>query len=392
MKTSSERILTTHVGSLPRPEALVEILDAQAQGRDYDPAALEAGAAEAVRDIVARQLASGVDIVSDGEMSKLSYTYYLRHRLSGIGPGDRPATGRTEGSGGDFQDMWDHPEFAQMLMNQRIMSVSRYAPPRCTGPVAYVDRAPLERDLANFRAALAGAEPEEAFLNAASPGVITYFIRDSHYGDEDAYVWALAEALKTEYEAIHEAGFLLQIDAPDLAMVRHGVYRDLSDAEFVKIAERNIEAINHATAEIPPEAMRLHVCWGNYAGPHTHDIEVGEIMDVLLRGRPQAVVFESANPRHDHEWEDWRAAAIPDDKVLIPGVIDSTTNFVEHPRLIAQRLCRYADIVGRERVIAGVDCGFSTVAGMPRVFPSIVWSKLETLAEGARLASERLWS
>ena len=311
MKIGSERILTTHVGSLPRPDTLVEILDAQAQGGDYDPAALESGAAQAVRDIVAKQIASGVDIVSDGEMSKLSYTYYLRHRLTGIGPGDKPATGRTVGSGGDFQDMWDHPEFAQMLMNQRIMSVSRYAPPKCVGPVAYADLAPLERDLANFAAALRHAEPQQAFMNAASPGVVTYFIRDSHYGDEDAYVWALAEALRTEYEAIHAAGLLLQIDAPDLAMVRHGVYRDLSDAEFVRIAERNIDAINHATANIPPEAMRLHVCWGNYAGPHTHDIAVAEIMEVLMKGRPQAVVFESANPRHEHEWEDWRAAAIP---------------------------------------------------------------------------------
>ena len=267
MKTGSERILTTHVGSLPRPEPLVEILDAQAQGREYDPAALEAGAAGAVRDIVVRQIASGVDVVSDGEMSKLSYTYYLRHRLSGIGPGEGPATGRTEGAAATSRTCGTTRNSPRCWMNQRIMSVSRYAPPRCVGPVAYVDRAPLERDIANFRSALADADPEDAFLNAASPGVITYFIRDSHYGDEDEYVWALAEALKTEYEAVHAAGFLLQIDAPDLAMVRHGVYRDLSDAEFVKIAERNIDAINHATANIPPEAMRLHVCWATTPGP-----------------------------------------------------------------------------------------------------------------------------
>ena len=392
MKISRARILTTHVGSLPRPQAQIDILAAQADDRDHDPTALDKHAQAAVRDIVQKQIDIGIDIVSDGEMSKLSYTHYVRHRIGGIGISDKPATGRTVGGGGDFQDMWDHPEFAQSLMDQKAMSINRYPPPKCIGPVAYTNRQPLDQDLANFCAALNSIKPADGFMNAASPGVITYFIRDAHYGDEDKYVEALADALQTEYEAIHEAGFLLQIDAPDLAMIRHGVYQDLDDTEFVKIAARNAEAINHATRNIPSDAMRLHVCWGNYAGPHTHDIAVTKIMDVLMAARPQAILFEAANPRHDHEWEDWRDANIPDDKILVPGVIDSTTNFVEYPRLVAQRICHFADIVGRERVIAGTDCGFSTFAGLPRVYPTITWVKFQALAEGARLASERLWS
>ncbi len=229
-------------------------------------------------------------------------------------------------------------------------------------------------------------------MNAASPGVLTKFVPDRYYQDEDAYVEALANALKEEYEAIHRAGFILQIDAPDLGSARHNQYQHLSDAEFLRIAERNIAALNHATRNIPPEAMRMHICWGNYEGPHTHDIPLATVLDVCMRARPQALLFEAANPRHAHEWEDLKAGRIPDDKILMPGLIDSTTNFVEHPRLVAQRICQYADIVGRERVIAGTDCGFATFAAQQNpVVPSIVWAKLASLAEGARIASDRLW-
>jgi len=259
--------------------------------------------------------------------------------------------------------------------------------------VTYYDRRPLETDLKNLTAASAAAKPVEAFMNAASPGVLTKFVPDRYYQDEDAYVDALANALREEYEAITKAGFILQIDAPDLGSARHNQYQHLSDDEFLRIADRNIAALNHATANIPPEAMRMHLCWGNYEGPHTHDIPLAKILDVAIKARPAGLSFEGANPRHAHEWEDLRNAKTPDDKVLIPGVIDSTTNFVEHPRLIAQRICHYADIVGRERVIAGADCGFATFAFVNNaVAPSVVWSKLAALTEGARIATSRLWS
>jgi 5-methyltetrahydropteroyltriglutamate--homocysteine methyltransferase len=268
---------------------------------------------------------------------------------------------------------------------------SREAVPCCTGPVTYRDRQPLETDLKNLAAACTAAKPVEAFMNAASPGVLTKFLPDRYYQDEDAYVEALANALKEEYEAIVKAGFVLQIDAPDLGSARHNQYQHLSDEEFLRIAERNIAALNHATANIPPEAMRMHLCWGNYEGPHTHDIPLAKIFDVAMRARPAGLSFEAANPRHAHQWEDLRGRNIPDGKILIPGVIDSTTNFVEHPRLIAQRIGHYAEIVGRERVIAGADCGFATFAFVNNaVAPSVVWAKLAALAEGAGLASSRL--
>ncbi len=386
MKTSEDRILTTHVGSLPRPDGLLAILEAQDRGRSYSPDALGSATATAVAEAVRAQIAAGIDIVCDGEMSKLSYTVYVKHRLSGIADGG----GRTGPARGPA-DLEDHPGFLAWRVRLRDLPRTRYAPPRCVGPVAYGDRAPLSADIANLRRAADAQAPVEAFLNAASPGVLPLFVEDAHYGDEDGFVADLAEALRSEYEAVHAAGFLLQIDCPEIAMGRHIDYQDLSDAAFLRVAERNIEALNHATANIPPEAMRMHVCWGNYPGPHTRDIAVAKIFDVIFKGRPQAILFEGANPRHDHEWRDWETAAIPDDKILVPGVIDSTTNFVEHPRLVAERIRRYAGIVGRERVIAGTDCGFATVAGMIRVYPSVVWAKLGALAEGARIASEALW-
>ncbi len=393
MKTSRDRILTTHVGSLPRPDDLLRFLLAKEAGEAYDAAAFAARLAAAVRDVVARQVAAGIDSVCDGEQSKISYTFYVRHRLSGIGAAsgvehaNRPQTAA-------HRDILDHPDYMERL-NRARGGPSWFAAavvPCCTGPVGYRDRAPLDADLRNLAAAVAAEGPAEAFMNAASPGVLTKFVPDRYYQNEDAYVAALADALKEEYEAIVAAGFILQIDAPDLGSARHNQYQHLSDAEFLRIAERNVAALNHATANIPPERMRLHICWGNYEGPHTHDIPLATMFDTCMRARPQALLFEAANPRHAHEWEDLQGRRIPDDKILMPGCIDSTTNFVEHPRLVAQRICRFADIVGRERVVAGADCGFATFAAQQNpVAPSIVWAKLAALAEGARIASDRLW-
>ena len=392
MQRSQNRILTTHVGSLPRPMDLFELMVARENLEAYDPERLKRRTAEAIAQVVAKQVKHGVDVVCDGELSKVSYTFYVRHRLEGISvvseyEGDTPQSAV-------HQDLLDHPEFLERVV-QRQSSVSWFKlpfAPICTGPIRYGNRNPLETDLTNLRAAVDTAQPIDAFMNAASPGVLTKFVPDTFYHDEDVYLEALADALKEEYEAIHAAGFILQIDAPDLGSARHNQYAHLSDADFLKIAERNIEAVNHATANIPPEAMRMHICWGNYEGPHTRDIPLRTIFDIAMKARPAGLLFEGANPRHAHEWETLKTAIIPDEKVLIPGVIDTTTNFVEHPQLIAQRICHYADLVGRERVIAGTDCGFATFAGPNNaVVPSVVWAKLAALGEGARLASERLW-
>jgi 5-methyltetrahydropteroyltriglutamate--homocysteine methyltransferase len=393
MKISTDRILTTHVGSLPRPPELLAILEAREAGREFDQAAFEECLAASVDEVVKKQVAAGIDVVCDGELGKISYTFYVRHRLSGItafrgGDNDKPPQTAAH------RDLLDHPDYAQRLAQARDGTswFSREAVPCCTGPVAYRNRLPLETDLKNLTAACAEGRPVEAFLNAASPGVLTKFVPDRYYQDEDAYVDALANALREEYEAITRAGFILQIDAPDLGSARHNQYQHLSDQEFLRIAERNIAALNAATANIPPEAMRMHLCWGNYEGPHTHDIPLAKILDVAMKARPAGLSFEAANPRHAHEWEDLRGAKIPDGKILIPGIIDSTTNFVEHPRLIAQRICHYVDIVGRERVIAGADCGFATFAFVNNaVAPSVVWAKFAALAEGARIATSRVW-
>jgi 5-methyltetrahydropteroyltriglutamate--homocysteine methyltransferase len=369
-------------------------LEARETGREFDQSEFERRLADAVQEVVAKQAAAGIDSVCDGELSKISYTFYVRHRLSGIsafqgGDNDKPPQTAAH------RDLLDHPDYHERFNQARggTSWFSRESVPCCTGPVAYSDRRPLETDLKNLAAACAALKPVEAFMNAASPGVLTKFVPDRYYRDEDAYVEALASALKEEYEAIVRAGFILQIDAPDLGSARHNQYQHLSDDAFLRIAERNIAALNHATGNIPPEAMRMHLCWGNYEGPHTHDFPLARIFDTCMRARPAGLSFEAANPRHAHEWEDLQGVKIPDDKILIPGVIDSTTNFVEHPRLIAQRICHYADIVGRERVIAGADCGFATFAFVNNaVAPSVVWAKLGALAEGAQIATARLWA
>ena len=386
MKRSADRILTTHTGSLPRPKALVDLVLAQEKGEAIDPSVFEAKVVEAVDGAVAQQVACGVDIVSDGEMSKPSYATYIKSRVEGIQPDPRATEkGRDIMIG---RDQLAHPDFMARLRS----NFSDMPFPGCVGPLRYKDESALRRDLANLKSAAAKAKPMEVFMTAASPGILTRFIINLYYKTEDEYVAALADVMKVEYRAIVEAGFILQIDAPDLGSARNNQYRHLSDAEFLKVAERNIAALNAATEGLPQDRMRLHVCWGNYAGPHTFDIPFSFIADAVFKARPQALSIEAANPRHDHEWEDLKEVAIPDDKVLIPGLIDSTTNFVEHPRLVAQRLMRYVDIVGRERVIAGVDCGFGTaVRSDPMVADSIVWAKLKALREGADIATKRLW-
>ncbi len=380
MKTKPQRILTTHVGSLPRPADVIALLVAKDRGEPFDEAALAALVRVAVAEIVGQQMACGVDIVSDGELGKISYVNYVKHRIEGFGaPAPLEWTPR---------DLADHPP---PRASGAPPAEPNPDPPACRGPLSVRDRAPLEADLAAFRGALDGARPAGAFMNAASPGIVAHFMANKFYPSHEAYVDALAEVLRDEYEAIHKAGFVLQIDCPDLAMARHMGHAGLSLKDFRKTIAHNVEALNRATGNIPPGAMRLHVCWGNYPGPHTHDVPLADIADIVFSARPQAILFEAANPAHAHQWEELAEITIPEDKILVPGVIDTNTNHVEHPKLVAQRIVRYADIVGRERVMAGTDCGFSTLAGLPRVWPSVVWEKLRALAEGAAIASERLW-
>jgi 5-methyltetrahydropteroyltriglutamate--homocysteine methyltransferase len=378
MQRSTDRILTTHTGSLPRPPDLTAMLQALDAGAAPDPAAFEARVRRAVAEVVRQQVEAGVDIVSDGEQSKVGYATYVKHRLTGF-EGESTVPIRT--------DWADFPEAAARL--GRSTGVAR---PACNGPIAWKDKAAVLKDIANLQAAAAEARPYAVFMTAASPGVIAHFLRNQYYPSREAYLARLAEVMQEEYDAIYQAGFLLQVDCPDLAMGRHLAFADLSTGEFLKIAAANVEVLNHALREIPPERLRLHLCWGNYEGPHHRDIPLRDILGVVLKARPQAISFEGANPRHEHEWVVFREVQLPDDKVIIPGVLDSTTNFIEHPELVAQRLVRYAEVVGRERVIAGSDCGFGTFArAAPQVEPEIVWAKLRAMVEGARLASARLW-
>ena len=378
MKRSTDRILTTHTGSLPRSHDLTTMLEALDTGTLSDTGAFEAAVRRAVAEVVRLQTDAGVDVVSDGEQGKVGYSTYVRHRLTGFG-GQSTVAKRA--------DWADFPEAA--ARGERRSTVAR---PACNGPIEWKDRTAVQKDVATFRAALEGVQPTEAFMTAASPGVIAHFLRNDHYPSREAYLARLVDVMKDEYDAIHRAGFLLQVDCPDLAMGRHLAFPELSNAEFVKIAEANVEALNHALRDIPADRLRLHLCWGNYEGPHHRDIPLREILGVALKARPQALSFEGANPRHEHEWVVFREIRLPDDRIIVPGVLDSTTNFIEHPELVAQRLVRYAEIVGRERVIAGSDCGFATFArSAAQVEPEIVWAKLRAMAEGARLASAQLW-
>jgi 5-methyltetrahydropteroyltriglutamate--homocysteine methyltransferase len=377
MRHSTERVLTTHTGSLPRPWDLVTTLEALDAGALPDRAPFAARVRQAVADVVRKQIAAGVDIVNDGEQGKVGYSTYVRHRLSGF-DGTSVVAPRA-----------DWADFPEALARNPRSSVAR---PSCTGPIAWTDRDAVTRDIADLRAALEGGPVTEAFMTAASPGVIAHFLRNEHYPSREAYLARLTEVMKEEYDAIVRAGFVLQVDCPDLAMSRHLAFADLSTAQFLKIAEANVEALNHALRDLPPDRLRMHLCWGNYAGPHHRDVPLRDILPVVLRARPQAISLEGANPRHAHEWAVFRDVKLPDDKILIAGVLDSTTNFIEHPELVAQRIVRYAEVVGRERVIAGSDCGFGTFArSNPQVEPEIVWAKLAAMAEGARLASAQLW-
>ena len=374
----AQRFLTTHVGSLPRSQAVVDLIFARERGEAIAEAHFEAVMRDAVDEVVRRQVAAGIDIVSDGEMSKISYATYIKDRYTGF-DGDSPR--RTPA------DLLDYPGFLTRLAAGG--GTPSYRRPCCVGPIQVKSMLPLQQDIAHVKAAAARHGAPQVFMNAASPGVVALFQPNQHYADDDAYLDALAQALRHEYHAIVDAGLILQLDSPDLGLGRHMMYKDLDEAAYLARIERHVEALNHALAAIPADRVRMHVCWGNYEGPHHKDVALETILPTVLRAKPQGLLFEASNPRHAHEWETLEAYRhlIPDDKLLIPGVLDSTTNFIEHPRLVAQRLRRYAGIVGADRVIAGTDCGFGTFAGFGAVDADIVYAKFAAMAEGARLAS-----
>jgi 5-methyltetrahydropteroyltriglutamate--homocysteine methyltransferase len=377
----SDRIRTTHVGSLPRPANLLALINASDRGEPVDEAALAATVVSAVHDQVRLQAETGIDIVSDGEMSKIGYATYIRHRMSGFEIGDAPRATPA--------DLDAYPDYKEQL--HRSGATVAYLRPICRGPIEYENFEPLETDLATLRSAMDAAGVETAFMNAPSPGITALFQPNEYYPDEDTYLNAIADALKVEYDRIVAAGFDLQVDSPDLGMGRHNKYKALSDEEFLARAEVLVEVLNHALRDVPADRARIHLCWGNYEGPHTFDIAVEKVADLVLRAKPATILCEAANPRHGHDWAGWAAAKIPDDKVFAPGVIDTTTNFVELPGLVAERILRYTDIVGRERVIASTDCGFGTFAGWGGVVPELAWEKLRSLREGAAIATDKLW-
>jgi 5-methyltetrahydropteroyltriglutamate--homocysteine methyltransferase len=375
--SEASRIRTTLVGSLPRSEAVTRLLTVREEGGDLDRARFDSVMRAAVIDVVGRQVAAGIDIVSDGETSKITYSTYVKDRLTGFA-GDTPRQ--------PALDLAPYPEL-RARMAAASGGAQTFRRPSCVGPVSYTGHADLRADLDHMRAALDASGAESGFVNAASPGLVTAFQPNAHYRTHDEYVAAVGEAMSVEYEAIVAAGFQLQLDCPDLAMAHHTGFQDLTTREFLSRAELHVEVLNHSTRNIDPVDMRMHLCWGNYEGPHDHDIELRLILPIVLEARPATVLFEAANPRHSHEWEVWAAADIPDEKILAPGVITSTTNHVDHPRHVAQLLERYVRIVGADRVIASTDCGFGTFAGIGRVDPEVVYKKLAALAAGAGIAS-----
>ncbi|MGB1710029.1 MAG: cobalamin-independent methionine synthase II family protein [Candidatus Puniceispirillaceae bacterium] len=375
------KILTSHVGSLPRTQDVVDFIFARENGESYDQAAFDNCMSSACNETVRRQVEAGIDIVSDGETSKISYATYVKDRYTGFS-GDSPRNAPA--------DLKQFPSFLERLANSG--GTPQYARPMCTGEVTSKGQGELQADIDNLKAGMAAHGATRGFMNAASPGVISLFLQNQHYATREAYLAALADAMKEEYETIVCAGLDLQLDCPDLALSRHMLFADLSDDEFVKIAAMHVEALNHALRDIDPARVRVHICWGNYEGPHVCDIDMDKVFSTLMNTRARYVLFETSNPRHAHEWTVFRdrASEIPDDKVLVPGVVDTTTNFVEHPELVAERIARFVGIVGAERVIAGSDCGFGTFAGFGAVDPEIAYAKLTSLAEGAALASSRL--
>lgn len=380
MKRSTERFLTTHTGSLPRPPALIRAMFAKEEGVPVDRDALEAAISCAVDDVVARQQHAGVDIVDDGEMSKPSYATYIKDRLNGFGGRSNQFV---------YQDLADFP-----VLQRRVFGDpgrSRRQTPACTAPIAMRDHQAVKADLAHLTAALGKNPAPEAFLTAASPGLISLFFRNDYYRTREEYLYAIAEAMREEYEAVAASGFILQLDCPDLAMGRHIQHADLSLEAFRREARLHVEVMNHALAGIPEEQLRMHLCWGNYEGPHHCDVPLADIIDIIFLARPRGISFEAANPRHAHEWKLFESVKLPEGKLLIPGVLESKSNFIEHPELIAQRIGRYATLVGRENVVAGSDCGYGTWVGQAAVDPDIVWAKLTALAEGATIASREFW-
>ena len=377
---STDAFLTTHTGSLPRPADLIRMMYAKEEGVPVDAAALGARIRAAVAEAVQNQVKAGVAIVNDGEMSKPSYATYVKDRLNGFGGASHPLT---------YRDLVDFPEMAKRVFGDP--GRSRRRTPACDGPISVREPRAAETDADNLRAACDAAKAERGFMSAASPGVISLFFRNDHYPSHEAYLFAIAEAMRPEYEAVVKAGFVVQLDCPDLGMGRHIQFADLSLEEFRKMARLHIEAMNRALANVPADRARLHVCWGNYEGPHHYDVALADIIDIVFAARPAAISFEAANPRHGHEWALFERVKVPDGKVLIPGVIESKTNYIEHPELVAQRIGRYANLVGRERVIAGTDCGFGTWVGQATVDSGVAWAKMRSLAEGARLASAASW-
>ena len=380
MKRSVDRVLTTHTGSLPRPADLIRMMFAREEGVPVDGPALAARIRTAVAEVVRKQTDAGITVVSDGELSKPSYATYIKDRLNGFGGTSQSL---------QYRDLVDFPEMAKRVFGDP--GRSRRKTPACTGPISLRDPAAAQVDVDNLKAALRSVEVKDVFMSAASPGVISLFFRDDHYGNHEAYLFAIADAMRHEYETVARAGFILQLDCPDLAMGRHIQFAELGLEEFRRMARLHLAALDHAVANIPPEQLRIHLCWGNYEGPHHYDVPLADILDLVFAARPQGISFEAANPRHAHEWRVFERVKLPPDKVIIPGVLDSTTNFIEHPELVAERIGRYARLVGRENVIAGTDCGFGTWVGQAAVDPDIVWAKLASLAEGARLASGELW-
>jgi 5-methyltetrahydropteroyltriglutamate--homocysteine methyltransferase len=372
-------IETTHVGSLPRGDELVPLLLARDHGQPYDAAEFDAKVQAAVNDAVAKQIAAGVSVVSDGELGKVGYSTYMTERLSGFG-GDVPRK--------PALDLAPLPEFRKKLA--AVMGDQEFVRAACIGPVKLVNLEPCHEDIARFTKAMDG-QKAKGFMNAASPGLITAFQPNQYYPSHEAYLADLVDAMRPEYEAIAASGFQLQLDCPDLAMSRHTGYQDVSEEEFIKVAAANVEALNAATANIPPEQMRMHICWGNYEGPHDHDIPLERVIDLILKARPATILFEAANPRHDHEWKVWGETKIPSHKKLAPGLIDTCSNYVEHPELIAQRIERFTAIVGADRVIASTDCGFGTFAGYGKIDPAVTWKKLNALRQGADIAAARIF-
>lgn len=373
-------ITTTHTGSLPRTQEVVDFIFARENGEDYDPTEFDAYMTAAVDATVKRQVSAGIDVVSDGETSKISYATYVKDRYTGFS-GDSPRNAPA--------DLKQFPTFLKRLAEGG--GTPKYARPMCTGEVRSKGQDELRKDIANLQAGMAKHGAQRGFMNAASPGVISLFLQNDHYKTRDAYLAALADAMKEEYETIVAAGLDLQLDCPDLALSRHMLFNDLSDAEFLKIAGSHVEALNHALSDVPEEKIRIHICWGNYEGPHTCDIGMDKVFDTLMSAKARYVLFETSNPRHAHEWTVFRdrKADIPDGKILVPGVVDTTSNFVEHPEVVAQRIERFTSIVGNERVMAGSDCGFGTFAGFGAVDPEIAYAKLTALSEGAAIAQSR---